>query len=78
MTHDRVASDELALTQEFLAQMLAVRRPSVTVVARALQQRKLIQYRRGRIRILDREGLEEGACECYHVVRREFERLFRD
>jgi CRP-like cAMP-binding protein len=78
MMHDRVAAPELALTQEFLAQMLAVRRPTVTVVAGTLQQAKLIEYRRGRIRILDREGLEKGACECYHVVRREFERLFRD
>lgn len=78
MMHDRVGEDELALTQEFLAQMLAVRRPTVTVVAGTLQQRKLIQYRRGRIRILDREALERGACECYHVVRREFERLLRE
>ena len=76
MTHDRVGSDELNLTQEFLAQMLGVRRPSVTVVAGILQQAKLIEYRRGRVKILDREGLEEGACECYEVVRREFERLF--
>ena len=76
LTHDRVGSDEMHLTQEFLAQMLGVRRPSVTVVAGMLQQAKLIEYRRGRITVLDREGLEEGACECYEVVRKEFERLF--
>lgn len=76
MTHDRVGVDELNLTQEFLSQMLGVRRPSVTVVAGMLQHAKLIEYRRGCIKILDREGLEGGACECYRVVREEFERLF--
>lgn len=76
MTHDRVGGDELHLTQEFLSQMLGVRRPSVTVVAGVLQQAKLIEYRRGRITVLDRDGLEEGSCECYEVVRNEFERLF--
>jgi len=76
MTHDRVGADEFSLTQEFLAQMLGVRRPSVTVVAGMLQQAKLIEYRRGRIGILDRERLEQSACECYEVVRKEFERLF--
>ena len=76
MTHDRVGTDELILTQEFLSQTLGVRRPSVTVVAGVLQQARLIDYRRGRITILDRQGLEQGACECYRVVREEFERLF--
>jgi CRP-like cAMP-binding protein len=76
MTHDRVNGTDLNLTQEFLSQMLGVRRPSVTVVAGILQQAKLIEYRRGRIKILDRDGLEEGACECYRIVRDEFERLF--
>jgi len=75
MTHDRVDGEELQLTQDFLSQMLGVRRPSVTVIAGMLQQAKLIEYRRGRIKILDRDGLEEGACECYHVVRREFDQL---
>ena len=75
MTHDRAGGDEFPLTQEFLAQMLGVRRPSVTVVAGILQQAGLIQYHRGRITILKREELEEGACECYAVVQREFDRL---
>jgi CRP-like cAMP-binding protein len=75
MTHDRVGADEFPLTQEFLAQMLGVRRPSVTVVAGILQQAGLIRYRRGRIAILDRAGLEAASCECYGVVRREFDRL---
>lgn len=76
MTQDRVGRDQLNLTQEFLAQMIGVRRPSVTVVAGILQQAKLIEYRRGRVTVLDREGLEEAACECYRVVREEYERLF--
>jgi CRP-like cAMP-binding protein len=75
MTHDRVGADEFQLTQEFLAQMLGVRRPSVTVAAGLLQSAGLISYRRGRIRIADRAGLEQGACECYETVRQEFDRL---
>ena len=72
---DLAGSDDLMLTQEFLAQMLGVRRPSVTVAAGVLQSAGLISYRRGRIRIADRAGLEQGACECYETVRQEFDRL---
>jgi CRP-like cAMP-binding protein len=75
MTHDRVGADEFHLTQESLAQMLGVRRPSVTVAAGTLQRAGLIRYQRGRIRITDRAGLESGACECYETVRQEFDRL---
>jgi CRP-like cAMP-binding protein len=75
MTHDRVGQDEFALTQEFLAQMLGVRRPSVTVVAGMLQQAGFIRYSRGRMTIVNREGLEASSCECYRIVRRETERL---
>jgi len=75
MTHDRVDGDVLELTQEYLATMLGVRRPSVTDVARRLQRAKLIDYRRGRIRIVDRRGLEARSCECYTTVRHHFERL---
>jgi CRP-like cAMP-binding protein len=75
MTHDRVGADEFHLTQEFLAQMLGVRRPSVTVAAGVLQRAGLIRYQRGRIRVVDRGGLEAGACECYDTVRSEFDRL---
>lgn len=75
MTHDRVGQDQFALTQEFLAQMVGVRRPSVTVVAGVLQKAGLIAYTRGRVRVLDRAGLERAACECYAVVKAEFDRL---
>jgi CRP-like cAMP-binding protein len=70
MAHDRVESDEFPLTQQFLAQMLGVRRATVTVIAGALQKAGLIDYSRGRIHIVDRRGLEGVACECYEVVRR--------
>lgn len=75
MTHDRVGADEFHLTHEFLAHMLCVRRPSVTVAAGMLQKAGLIRYHRGRIRILERAGLEHAACECYETVRQEFDRL---
>jgi CRP-like cAMP-binding protein len=75
MTHDRMGADEFQLTQEFLAHMLGVRRPSVTVAAGLLQKAGLIRYQRGRIHITDRPGLEAGACECYNTVREELDRL---
>jgi CRP-like cAMP-binding protein len=74
-SHDRAGSDEFLLTQEFLSDMLGVRRPSVTVAARTLQKAGVIQYRRGRITVVDREGLEESACECYRVIKTEYRRL---
>jgi CRP-like cAMP-binding protein len=75
MTHDRVGANRFPLTHEFLAQMLGVRRPTVTIVAGLLQAQGLIQYARGVVTIVDRRGLEEGSCECYGVVRQQFERL---
>jgi CRP-like cAMP-binding protein len=74
-THDRVVGDTFDLTQEFLADMLGVTRPSVSVAARTLQVAGLIRYRRGGLTILDRRGLEEASCECYEAVRREYDRL---
>jgi CRP-like cAMP-binding protein len=68
---DRLENDTVRLTHEFLSQMLGVRRPTVTVVAHMLQQAGLIRYHRGHIEILDRKGLQERACECYPVIRRE-------
>ena len=75
MTHDRAGVDDIELTQQFVAQMLGVRRPSVTVAAGLLQKAGLIRYSRGKLAILDRKGLEAGACACYRIVRRESERL---
>jgi CRP-like cAMP-binding protein len=74
-THDRVQGDSFPLTQEFLAAMLGVTRPSVTVAARTLQQAGLIRYTRGQITVLDRDGLEEATCECFQATRNAYERL---
>lgn len=76
MCHDRLEGDTLALTHEFLAQMLGVRRPTVTLAAGMLQKAGLIRYSRGVVTILDRAGLEEVACECHRVSRNEYLRLF--
>ncbi|HJU69646.1 MAG TPA: Crp/Fnr family transcriptional regulator [Gemmatimonadaceae bacterium] len=76
MTHDRAHSDDFALTHQFLAMMLGVRRASVTVAAGQLQRAKLIRYLYGRVVVENRPGLEEAACECYQVVQQRFQRLF--
>src|SRR5436190_528378 len=73
--HDPAGEDRFLLTQEFLADMLGVRRPSVTVAARTLQQAGLIEYERGRITVKDRHALEEASCECYRVITTEYRRL---
>lgn len=75
MSHDRVKSNQFMLTQELLSQMLGVRRASVSEVAATLQKAGLIRYTRGKMTILDREGLESSSCECYRVVKEEFDRL---
>ena len=75
MSHDRANGDELPMTQEFLAMMLCVHRPSVTVAARILQRANLIRYGHGSITITDRPSLEAAACECYGTVRRQYQRL---
>ena len=72
---DRLASNELAMTQELIANMLGVRREGVTEAAGQLQQAGLIHYHRGHITVLDRAGLEARVCECYAVVRKENDRL---
>lgn len=76
MSHDRVSGSEVQLTQEYLAIMLGVHRPSVSLVARTFQQAGIIKYSRGMITVLDRPALEEACCECYFLVRRQFERAF--
>jgi CRP-like cAMP-binding protein len=75
MTHDRVPGDRFELTQEFLAEMLGVRRPSVSIAASILQRAGFIRYSRGRVEVVDRAGLESAACECYGVIAREYARL---
>lgn len=75
-THDRVGGDTFPITQDFLAQMLGVRRATVSRSARVLQRAGLISYSRGRITVLDRAGLHGAACACYGTVRREFEQLW--
>jgi CRP-like cAMP-binding protein len=75
LSRDRLNSDELVMTQELIANMLGVRREGVTVAARRLQEQRLISYVRGRITLLDRSGLEATVCECYQVVKDEYDRL---
>lgn len=71
MTHDRMNEDEFPLTQEFLSHMLGVRREGVSRAASVLQKRKLIAYSRGRLKMLDRPGLEATSCGCYEIIRDE-------
>jgi Mn-dependent DtxR family transcriptional regulator len=75
LAHDDVDGDTFPLTQDYLAMMLGVTRPSVSEAASHLQKAGLIRYVRGQITILNRPGLEAASCECYGIVRREFERL---
>lgn len=75
LSHDRIRTDELIMTQELIADMLGVRREGVTVAAGRLQDAGAISYVRGHIKIVDRRKLEETVCECYRVVKDEFDRL---
>ena len=75
LSFDRLPSNELVMTQELIANMLGVRREGVTEAAGNVQRAGLIQYHRGRITLLDRPGLEARSCECYSVVKQEFDRL---
>lgn len=77
-SQDRLESDDIPLTQQFLSEMLGVRRAGVTQAAQKLQTRNLITYGRKQICILDGEGLEAMACECYRVVRNEYDRILGD
>jgi Mn-dependent DtxR family transcriptional regulator len=72
---DRVSAPEIPMTHQLIADMLGVRREGVTEAARKLKMAGVIAYSRGRVRVLDRAGLEACACECYGVVREEYERL---
>ncbi|MDP3608224.1 MAG: Crp/Fnr family transcriptional regulator [Methylophilus sp.] len=75
LSMDRLSGDQLNMTQELIANMLGVRREGVTEAARKLQNEGLIQYARGHIKVIDRPGLENRSCECYQVVKTEFDRL---
>ena len=70
MTHDRVDGDVLPLKQQFLAEMLGVHRPAVTIAAGALQKAGVIRYTRGKVTVLDRAALEDAACDCYEIISR--------
>jgi len=78
LTLDRLPTNELVMTQELVASALGVRRESITEAAGKLQRAGFLSYRRGHISVLDRTGLEAGACECYEVVKKEFRRLLSD
>lgn len=75
MTHDRVDGDVLPLKQQFLAEMLGVHRPAVTLAAGALQKAGVIRYTRGKVTVLDRAALERASCGCYHIITRRAEEL---
>jgi hypothetical protein len=77
MTHDRITTDDFPLTQEFLAMMLGTDRSGVAIAASTLQKAGFIQYTHSTIRIQNRAGLEEAACECYAVARKQFTGLLR-
>ncbi len=78
MTADRARSDSLTLTQEFLAMMLGTQRTTVALVAGALQRKCFIDYRRGTVRIMDRDGLTDAACDCYPLTKKMTDRLYGD
>ena len=75
MTHDRTQSDQLDMTHEFIANMLGIQREAVSLVAHRLREKGAIDYKRGRIQIINREILEKHSCECYQVVKVEHQRL---
>jgi CRP-like cAMP-binding protein len=75
MAHDRVAEDKFSLTQELLGQMLGVSRQSITFAARTLLAANLIEYRRGTIKILNRQGLESASCECYKIAKTAYDSI---
>jgi Mn-dependent DtxR family transcriptional regulator len=75
MTHDRMHEQDFTLSHEFLAVMLGVRRPTVSIAAAALQEAGLIRYTHGRVMVRNRAGLKMASCECYSSIRTHFERL---
>jgi CRP-like cAMP-binding protein len=76
LSHNRARRDEFSMRQQFMAQMLGVQRPTVSTTAHMLQQAGLITYTRGQMKVLDAEGLVEGACPCYELMEREIDRIY--
>jgi CRP-like cAMP-binding protein len=74
MVHNRVEGDSFAMRQEFLAYMLGVHRPSISIAASTLKETGLIRYQRGTLTVLNSKGLEDGACECYDIIESQFEK----
>jgi len=77
LVHNRLRRDEFPIRQEFIARMLGVHRPTVSIAANMLQQAGLIKYSRGQMRVLDSEGLTNGSCECLEIVETQFEKVFQ-
>jgi len=77
-THDRLAQDALPLTHEILADMLGVQRPTISTILKGLHIAGLIEQRRGGISVLNRAGLEQASCECYHKIRSRFQKVLHD
>ena len=77
LVHNRLHRDEFPIRQHFLAQMLGVHRPTVSMAANMLQQAGLVRYSRGQMQILDEEGLRNGSCECLELIEKEFEKVFQ-
>jgi CRP-like cAMP-binding protein len=75
MARDRTGKDEFSITQEFIAELLGVRRQTVSIIASTLQNAGLIAYRRGSLRVLNRPGLEDASCECYEVLKNLYRRV---
>lgn len=78
LTHDRVGEDKFQLTQEFLSQMLGVRRATVNEIAGELHEKGAIDYRRGIIHVIDRKRLERASCKCYSIIRDEYDRMYSE
>lgn len=78
LVHNRIRRDEFSIRQEFIAQMLGVHRPTVSLAANMLQQAGLVSYTRGQMRIIDAEGLKNGSCECLEIIEGQFQKVFEE
>ena len=76
LVHNRLRRDEFPMRQEFMAMMLGVHRPTVSIAANMLQQAGLIRYSRGQMQIVDADGLRNGSCECLEIIEKQFDKMF--